>query len=256
MSKGPGLGLKLYRVVYANRSVVEAIFPITIFPIMVMITNTRYAPRHDPMTRKQNVRVLIFTKAPTSGKVKTRLIPALGAERAAALHEALIGHTLATTAQSGLALELWCYPDRRHPLFSQCANRFPVILHDQVGADLGARMYHAANMASTVTPMILIGADCPTLTAAELRETSIRLTMGNDAVLGPALDGGYYLLGINRIDRSLFEGIAWGSNSVLVETRRRLRALGWSWWEAAAKRDIDRPDDLAFLPKKLERVIG
>nr|VFK18031.1 MAG: hypothetical protein BECKLFY1418C_GA0070996_10386 [Candidatus Kentron sp. LFY] len=203
----------------------------------------------------RHARVLVFAKAPVPGEVKTRLIPALGAWRAATLQATLISHTLATTAQSGLGVELWCHPDCDHPLFSTCARRFTIALHPQDGADLGARMRHGAESALATAPVILIGTDCPDLTAEELRETSARLENGNDAVLGPALDGGYYLLGLNRIHRWLFDGISWGSDRVLSETRQRLHVLGWRWWEAPARRDIDRPGDLAFLPPRIRDVI-
>nr|VFK54894.1 MAG: hypothetical protein BECKTUN1418F_GA0071002_10602 [Candidatus Kentron sp. TUN]VFK58786.1 MAG: hypothetical protein BECKTUN1418D_GA0071000_10901 [Candidatus Kentron sp. TUN]VFK60647.1 MAG: hypothetical protein BECKTUN1418E_GA0071001_10592 [Candidatus Kentron sp. TUN] len=202
-----------------------------------------------------HTRILVFAKAPIPGMVKTRLIPTLGAQRAAELQTALIYHTLATTAQSGLKVELWCYPDGKHPLFLTCARKFAIVLRTQKGADLGARMYHAVKMALAAGPAILIGTDCPTLTAEELRETSMRLERGSDAVLGPALDGGYYLLGLNRIHPSLFEDISWGSNRVLAETRRRLRILDWQWRETPARRDVDRPGDLACLPSALAGVI-
>jgi len=203
----------------------------------------------------RNAGIRIFAKAPVQGEVKTRLIPALGARRAAALQAALIRHTLAISAQSGLEVELWCHPDQGHPLFSNCAREFAITLRTQEGEDLGARMYHAVRVALVAGSVILIGADCPTLTAAELRETSMALQSGNDAVVGPALDGGYYLLGLNRIHPSLFAGVPWGSGQVLAETRQRLRALGWLWRENSIRRDIDRPEDLAFLPATLQGVI-
>nr|VFK12668.1 MAG: hypothetical protein BECKLPF1236A_GA0070988_100748 [Candidatus Kentron sp. LPFa]VFK28988.1 MAG: hypothetical protein BECKLPF1236C_GA0070990_100789 [Candidatus Kentron sp. LPFa] len=204
----------------------------------------------------RNARILIFAKAPALGAVKTRLIPLLGAQRAAMLQAALISHTLAITAQSGLDVELWCHPDCRHPWFSVCARTFTISLHDQRGVDLGERMHHAAKSTPATAAVILIGTDCPSLTADELRETSACLGKGdNDAVLGPALDGGYYLLGLNRIHPSLFQGVSWGSDQVLAETRQRLRALGWAWRENPARRDVDRPDDLVFLPSALWDVV-
>lgn len=190
------------------------------------------------------------------GEVKTRLIPTLGARRAAALQAALIRHTLTVAVQSGLDVELWCHPDREHPLFWTYAREFPLVLHTQEGADLGARMYHAAREALVAGPVILIGADCPTLMAEELREVSMVLERGSDAVLGPAVDGGYYLLGLNRAHPWLFEGISWGSDRVLEETQQRLWTLGWQWQEMLIKRDMDRPADLAFLPVALRTVIN
>nr|VFJ93503.1 MAG: hypothetical protein BECKH772A_GA0070896_1005716 [Candidatus Kentron sp. H]VFJ94311.1 MAG: hypothetical protein BECKH772B_GA0070898_1005915 [Candidatus Kentron sp. H]VFK00943.1 MAG: hypothetical protein BECKH772C_GA0070978_1005516 [Candidatus Kentron sp. H] len=214
--------------------------------------------------KRKHARILVFAKAPVPGAVKTRLIPALGPRRAAALQARLIRHTLTTVARSGLAWELWCHPHREHPLLAACLRRAchaghtppgnpghpppgAPTLHTQVGRDLGARMAHGARTGLAGGPVILIGTDCPTLTAADLTRASAALEGGHDAVLGPALDGGYYLLGLNRIHPSLFRDMAWGSDRVLAETRRRLEALGWRWWALPPRRDMDRPADLAFL---------
>nr|VFJ51644.1 MAG: hypothetical protein BECKDK2373B_GA0170837_10342 [Candidatus Kentron sp. DK] len=191
-------------------------------------------------------RILLFAKAPIPGKAKTRLIPALGARGAGALQAALLRHTLTTVAQTRLECELWCHPDSAHPVFSALAREFGVSLHVQTGNDLGRRMGYAAG-ADRHRPAILIGADCPSLTAWDLREAALALEADQDAVLGPALDGGYYLLGLRQTHPSLFEGISWGEHRVLAETRARLRILGWRWRELSARRDIDRPDDLPSL---------
>jgi hypothetical protein len=90
---------------------------------------------------------------------------------------------------------------------------------------------------------VLIGADCPALTPAYLRE-AIAALEGADVVLGPARDGGYVLVGARRVAPALFDGIAWGSSRVLDEQRACLRALGWRWSELATLWDVDRPEDL------------
>jgi hypothetical protein len=119
-----------------------------------------------------------------------------------------------------------------------------VSLHLQQGDDLGERMARALSRAM---PAIVMGSDCPSLTPADLREAAAALDWGVDAVLGPARDGGYVLLGLRRIDASLFEGITWGTDTVLQETRSRLRSLGWRWHELPTRFDIDRPEDLRLL---------
>ncbi len=210
-------------------------------------------------------RILVFAKAPIPGRAKTRLIPALGAVGAAMLQQRLTLHTLVTASRSRLPTQLWCHPDPRHPFFTACADGFGIPCRSQQGDDLGARMQYAATVAlgegvgpishpASATdageigdPVLLIGTDCPDLAAADLT-TAAESLADNDAVLGPALDGGYYLLGLRRLHPSLFEGIPWGTDAVLAETRRRLAALGWRWRELASLADIDRPEDLAFLP--------
>jgi hypothetical protein len=193
-------------------------------------------------------RIAVFARAPVPGNTKTRLIPALGAEGAAALQAALIHHTLATALQSRESVELWYASDAQHPFFKTCAMRYGVTCHEQQGEDLGARMRHAVD--ASPGPVILIGTDCPSLVPGDLIAAFSALKEV-DAVLGPAMDGGYYLLGLNRNAPSLFEGVAWGSDGVLATTRDRMAHLGWRWTELAARHDIDRPEDLVHLPESL-----
>lgn len=199
-----------------------------------------------------NARLQVFAKAPLPGLAKTRLIPALGAEGAAALQQRLIRHTLATAARSGLATALWCHPDTAHPFFAVCAGEFTVDLRAQQGRDLGERMHHAlcSGLAGDGVAL-LIGTDCPALAAADLRAAANALTADCDAVLGPAADGGYYLIGLRRPLPTLFHDMPWGTADVLARSRDRLRAAGLHWHELPLRHDIDTPDDLSHLPAEL-----
>jgi len=194
-------------------------------------------------------RLLIFAKAPLPGLAKTRLIPALGAAGAAALQQRLIRRTLATAAQSGLATELWCHPDCAQPFFAACAGEVTVELRSQQGADLGERMHHAFVTADA--PALLIGTDCPALSAQDLCAAAAALNADHDAVLGPAADGGYYLIGLRRPLAELFRDMPWGTDAVLARTRQRLHAAGLRWQELPTHHDIDTPTDLIHLPKEL-----
>lgn len=190
--------------------------------------------------------IAIFARAPVAGAAKTRLIPRLGPEGAAALHARLVEHTLRQALAAGLGeVTLWCAPDDTHPFFAQCAARFGVKLRAQQGEDLGARMLVAFNQARG--PLILIGADCPMLGPDLLREADEALRAGRDAVFCPAEDGGYGLIGLARPHVSLFERIAWGADQVMTQTRERATALGWSRHETAPVWDVDRPEDLVRL---------
>ena len=196
----------------------------------------------------KNGLLLIFAKAPVAGYAKRRLIPALGADKAAALQARLIEQTLATAAATGIPVELWCAPDASHPFFAGCAARYPIKLRCQAGSDLGERMYHAFADALGRSPWaVLIGCDSPALTPSMLIESSQMLEQGRDAVIGPAEDGGYYLIGLCRPEPSLFHDIPWGTGVVLERTRERLRTLGWEWQELPPLWDLDRPDDLSRL---------
>ena len=117
----------------------------------------------------------------------------------------------------------------------------------QCEGDLGARMQHAAMTAlATNLRVLLIGTDCPALMPADLRAAAGALA-AHDAVLIPAEDGGYVLLGLNRWDARLFTNIAWGDDQVLAATRQRLAALDWRWQELPRLWDVDRPEDFARL---------
>jgi rSAM/selenodomain-associated transferase 1 len=191
------------------------------------------------------LRIIVFARAPVPGQAKRRLIPALGEEGAARLYQALAKACLTSACEAAVGpVELWCTPGTDHPFFAACRSEFRVSLYQQQGADLGERMAYAL---SQELPALIMGSDCPSLAAADLREAAVALSQGADAVLGPAHDGGYVLLGLSRIDASLFGGIAWGTDTVLQETRSRLWQLGWHWHELPLRFDIDRPDDLRWL---------
>ncbi|MDB5545741.1 MAG: hypothetical protein JWO64_2890 [Hyphomicrobiales bacterium] len=190
--------------------------------------------------------IAIFARAPVAGAAKTRLIPRLGPEGAARLHARLVEHTLQQALAAGLGeVTLWCAPDEAHPFFAQCAARFGVGLRTQQGDDLGARMLFAFEAARG--PLIVIGADCPMLGPDLLREADSALRAGADAVLCPADDGGYGLIGLAQPHASLFENMDWGTDRVMAETRGRLRTLGLAWRETAPVWDVDRPEDLDKL---------
>jgi hypothetical protein len=193
-------------------------------------------------------RVLLLAKAPQPGVAKTRLVPLLGAEGAAALQARLIKHALKTAREASLgAIELHGAP-ADDDFLRYCAGRYGVTLLPQAEGDLGERMRAALEHALGASDCtILIGADCPALTARHLRLAARALDAGNDAVFAPVEDGGYALVGLKRCDGRLFEGIAWSMASVMDETRARLRALGWRWHELDTLWDIDRTEDYERL---------
>ncbi len=204
--------------------------------------------------RFPRARVLVFAKAPVAGACKTRLIPALGADGAADLHRALLEDTLARLAPAGIApIELWCAPDAGHPVFRELAARWAVSLHTQQGDDLGARLRHAAtNALAQAEAVVLIGCDCPGLGSAQVTSalTALLESSPQDAVLGPADDGGYVLLGLRQAARELFADMPWGGDQVAAVTRERMAGLGWRWRELASLPDLDRPEDLIWYRRK------
>ena len=181
--------------------------------------------------------IIVFAKAPLPGAAKTRLAPAVGEWRAARLHAWLVRHAVRTALAADCG-EVQLHATRRHSFF----RGLPVAFRLQRGGDLGERMYHAL---SRNPGAILIGTDCPELTAADLRRAARWLTSGYDAVLGPAEDGGYALIALRRARNEFFEGIPWGGPKVYSQTVKRL--AGYRWRALREVWDVDRPEDLPRL---------
>jgi uncharacterized protein len=191
--------------------------------------------------------IVIFAKAPRAGRAKTRLVPAIGPEAAARLHLRMIERTVAT------ALSAACGPVEIHgapatdAMLGALARRKKVVLRSQAPGDIGQRMDAAFRQGlRRHARMILVGSDCPVLGPRDFWRAA-RLLPGCDAVLAPAEDGGYPLIGLSRPCAALFERIDWSTPSVMEQTRQRLIALGWRWRELRTLWDVDRPEDLARL---------
>lgn len=192
------------------------------------------------------VAVAILAKAPVAGLVKTRLIPALGAAGAATLQERLIERAVDTAHAAAVGpVTVWITPAAPHPCFAALKSRHQIELAPQPEGDLGARMLAACQGADGA--VIVIGTDCPALTPAHLREAADVLREGTDAVVVPAEDGGYVLIGSRRPQAGLFADMTWSTDTVMAETRRRCARLGLSWREPAQLWDVDRPADIARL---------
>jgi len=198
---------------------------------------------------------MVFAKAPEAGRVKTRLVPVLGEEGAARLHRQLVEHALGIAQACGLGeVELWCAPDAADPFFNECAMRHGARLCEQGPGDLGARMKRALDGAFAQGARgVLIGSDCPAMSPDYLRQAAAALADGNDAVFGPAEDGGYVLAGMARAPAALlFDAMAWGTASVMQRTRERLTRLAWRWHELPVLWDVDRPEDVLRMRSAAE----
>jgi rSAM/selenodomain-associated transferase 1 len=205
--------------------------------------------------KKSEPALIVFARAPEPGRVKTRVVPLLGEKGAARLHARLVEQTLDTALAAGIGIvDLYCSPGIGHGFFLKSKKRFGVGLRSQGGGDLGDRMYRAFERAlRSHSHVVLIGSDCPVLRPSDLRSAARALQAGADAVLSPAEDGGYALIGLRRVSRRLFDGIAWSTPEVLAQTRRRLRWLRWQWKELRTVWDVDRPQDVARLEKLRSR---
>jgi uncharacterized protein len=192
--------------------------------------------------------VIVMAKAPVAGLAKTRLIPALGAEGAAALAARMLAFAVGEALAADVGPVTVCgAPDVSHPAFTALAKDPRLTLHPQGEGDLGARMGRAFERAlARHARAVLIGTDAPDLDAAVLRAAADALAT-HDAVFAPAHDGGYALVGLRRAEPRLFEAMPWSTAQVMPLTRERLRECGLRWHEFSPLHDIDEPADLVHL---------
>ena len=192
--------------------------------------------------------ILVFSKAPVPGQVKTRLLPALGEADVVTLYIELVERTLREVSGFSENVQLYCTPDTRHPFFQACRDRYGIRLYTQTGADLGERMANAiAGTLGEYASVIIIGCDCPELDRTDLSTACGQLRDGTDIVLGPCEDGGYYLVGMSRPIPGLFTGIHWGTANVLKQTRHRVNELNLRLFELPVRWDLDDVQDLGRL---------
>lgn len=192
--------------------------------------------------------LLIFAKAPVAGHVKTRLAADIGAEAAARVYRDLLATTLAHAHAAWRSrivdhLELWCAGERDDPFLRGIGTAFGAPRYHQAEGDLGARMAHAMDDAFTRAPaVLLIGSDCPLLEPARLAEARDALR-GHDAVLVPADDGGYVLLGARRA--LPLQRIRWSSPYTLADTTTAFEQNGIRFATLPPIWDVDDAAGLA-----------
>jgi rSAM/selenodomain-associated transferase 1 len=193
-----------------------------------------------------NAVLMIFCKAPVPGQVKTRLMSDLTAEQAAELHTELSTATLQRAALSKLCpVQLWCAPSIDHIFFTESKAAYPLLLKQQQGADLGERMHLAfCSALASYSRALLMGCDCPSMTAQDLEQALIALNEDNEVVLAPAEDGGYVMIGLSRPRPELFDNMPWGTDRVLAQTRSRIERYKLRHRELNEQWDLDTPQDL------------
>jgi hypothetical protein len=190
--------------------------------------------------------LIVFTRYPEPGTTKTRLMPALGEKGAAELQrrmtERVCESALRLALHFPLALEVRHEGGNEALMKQWLGRRFTH--RPQPGGDLGERMHGAFERAFSegARSAVIVGSDCPGIDAALLRQ-AYRALEGNDLVLGPAADGGYYLIGLRRPASALFQGIEWGTGSVLRRTVEKAREAGMGLHLLRELRDVDRPAD-------------
>ena len=202
-------------------------------------------------------RLIIFTRYPEPGKTKTRLIPALGAEQAALLQRQMTEHTLTQVRKlhsvRPIAVEVR-FAGGDLNLMTQWLGSGDY--KPQGEGDLGTRMARSLCLAlEDNVNAVIIGTDCPGLNANLLHEAFDLLHL-YDLVLGPAFDGGYYLLGLRSFIPELFVGINWSTAEVLQQTVAIAQQLNLSVNYLPALADVDRPEDLPVWEQISIKIAG
>ena len=200
----------------------------------------------------KSTRIIIFAKAPLPGFAKTRLIPAIGAERAADLARQMLFNTLHEALAAGPGpVELCVTPEINQAAWQGIPLTAGIEISDQGEGDLGERLALASERALVnAEAVILIGTDCVEMSGDLLRAATQALRE-HDAVIHCTTDGGYALLGLRRFSPFLFSNMPWSTDAVANITIARIEQLGWSVHFGQTLHDIDEPEDLKYLPADL-----
>lgn len=212
--------------------------------------------RHPARLQPATAALVLFAKAPIPGRVKTRLCPPLTPDEAASLHGSLVLDAVERSRQAAKlarakpgpgALDRFvaCTPSSTHVFFKILAEREGLRLVEQIGENLGTRMDRCFRTLFDLgyQRVLLSGTDLPLLPASSYVQ-GLSLLADHDVVLGPSLDGGYYLVGLTRPAPELFADMPWSTDRVLALTLEKTRALGFTTALLSPCRDMDTADDL------------
>lgn len=199
--------------------------------------------------------ILLFTKAARPGRVKTRLVGELTPQQTAQLHSAFVEDVSHSLRRGAFDLAVaWGSADGRLDDVPDVLQGLPI--EPQHGGDLGQRLHHGLHQAAQrFDHVAAVGSDHPELDAATVEDAFERLEKGAQVVLGPADDGGYFLIAMERraLHRRLFEDVPWSTSAVCAATQARCRELGLRFELLPTGHDIDIADDLAGLVDRLRR---
>jgi rSAM/selenodomain-associated transferase 1 len=180
--------------------------------------------------------LIVFSKVPIEGKVKTRIAKYLGDRKALEIHQKLFANTLAVCTAAKYPYTIY--------LSEKPKEQYPKNFKLQKGKDLGEKMFNAfATELRSYDKVCLIGSDCLELTVDDLDRAFQQLET-SDIVFGPANDGGYYLVGMKTLIAEIFHNILWSSSTVLSETIKKCTAHDHTYNLLQTHNDIDRPEDI------------
>ncbi|GJL80745.1 MAG: hypothetical protein DHS20C01_03790 [marine bacterium B5-7] len=193
----------------------------------------------------------VFTRLPVAGGTKTRLIPVLGEQGAASLSRAMLEWTLETLSDNWPGeICIVVAPETDGVTSSLGFNGNAQTI--QRGDNLGDRMLNAIaddTYTTSECPRAIIGADVPHVPASTLQDAACRLHSG-DNVIGPAIDGGFYFIGMLNASRDLFENVIWGADDVYRRVMDNADRIGMTFYQLPELRDIDTPTDLQLVARE------
>lgn len=187
--------------------------------------------------------IQVFAKNPTPGNVKTRLIAKLGAKGACAVYQQVLGKTILNANSDNIETEIWLDTIEHKNISNIIKINKSMQIYEQKGNNIGDKMYYAlSNGLLRADKIVLVGSDCPQI--SQKHYVKLFETLENhDLALIPVVDGGYVAIGARKIDKSIFSGIAWSTNSVYTETIKRIKLAGLSYQSLTPLRDLDLPED-------------
>lgn len=209
------------------------------------------------MVSNTDIPLYLFAKEPIAGKVKTRMRPHLSEQQCAELAGMMLAHSCQQVATHWPGRMILCVsPSVDAPIFTELAGKYRCDCELQVDANLGGRMRHVLQQGiSQSGSAVVMGCDVPYIAAEVLVEAHRRMQQGVN-VIGPALDGGFYLLGSDRIEAGMFESVEWGTSSVHKSVVKQSTNIGVGFHQLAVLRDIDRWPDLVWLAGRDSRYAG
>ena len=203
------------------------------------------------MYKYPHIRLIMMTRAPVAGQVKSRLAKSIGNRRAAAVYRNMMQAQISKLLAANICpLELHVCPQVRHPFFIAMRRGGVVRVERQQGNNLGSQMHHAIRSGlQRAEAVILIGADVPGISVEQIEQVCTLLSSRDELIIMPADDGGYGLLGMRKVDAGLFRAVHWGTQRVCKQTLRRATQLGINYRLFSSCYDIDYQRDLARLRK-------
>lgn len=188
---------------------------------------------------------MVFVKSPLPGRVKTRLGKDIGTRNAAQLYKKMLYQFLEKLSQNNKCmLELWCYPDTKHPFLRKCARDFNLVLKRQSGDDLGSKMNNAIRQSlKNYKQCVLVGSDIPDIDSTDIHQARQYLRDEDGVVILPTQDGGYGLIAMNTYLPILFRNMKWSTPVVMKHTLQRAKKNNIKYHLLAEKMDIDTKAD-------------